>query len=94
MTTGVTASADLAIAKTGPATVVAGGGVSYQLVVTNNGPSDATSLSVIDTLPAGVVFVSATGTGWACSNAGQRVGDLHAADAGDRVRRRRRSRWW
>ena len=59
----VTASADLSIVKTGPATVVAGGSVSYSLVVANNGPSDAANLSVTDTLPAGVTFVSATGTG-------------------------------
>ena len=69
-TTGVTASADLAITKTGPATVVAGSSATYQLSVTDNGPSDAASVSVTDTLPAAVTFVSATGAGWACSNAG------------------------
>ena len=57
----MTASADLSIVKSGPATVVAGGSVSYSLVVANNGPSDAANLSVTDTLPAGVTFVSATG---------------------------------
>ena len=70
VTTGVTASADLSLVKSGPATVVAGGSVSYWLVVTNGGPSDAAALSVTDTLPAGVTFVSATGTGWACTNSG------------------------
>ena len=68
--TTVTASADLAITKTGPATVVAAGSVAYTLTVRNNGPSDAANLTVTDTLPAGVTFVSATGTGWACSNTG------------------------
>ncbi len=68
--TTVTASADLAITKSGPATVVAAGSVSYSLVVVNNGPSDAANLSVADTLPAGVTFVSASGAGWACSNVG------------------------
>ena len=68
--TTVTASADLAITKTGPATVVAGGAVSYSLVVVNNGPSDAAAVSVTDTLPAGVTFVSASGTGWTCTNTG------------------------
>ena len=58
VTTGVTASADLAITKTGPATVVAGSSVSYQLSVVDNGPSDAANLTVTDTLPAGVTFVS------------------------------------
>ena len=69
-TTTVAAVADLAITKTGPATVVAGANVSYSLVVQNIGPSDAATLRVGDTLPAGVTFVSATGTGWACTNTG------------------------
>ena len=50
--------------------MVAGGSVTYSLVVANAGPSDAADLSVTDTLPAGVTFVSATGTGWTCTNAG------------------------
>jgi uncharacterized repeat protein (TIGR01451 family) len=70
VSTTVTPSADLAITKTGPATVVAGSNVSYSLAVVNNGPSDAASVSVADTLPAGVTFVSASGTGWTCTNAG------------------------
>ena len=69
-TTGVTASADLAITKTGPANVLSGSTVTYTLSVTNNGPSDAATLTVTDTLPAGITFVSANGTGWACSNVG------------------------
>jgi len=68
--TTVTPSADLAITKTGPATVVAGGSVTYQLSVTNNGPSDASGVSVTDTLPAGVTFASAAGTGWSCTHSG------------------------
>ena len=68
-TTTVTALADLAITKTGPATVAAGGGVTYQLAVSNGGPSSATSVSVSDTLPAGVSFVSASGGGWTCGEA-------------------------
>jgi uncharacterized repeat protein (TIGR01451 family) len=68
--TTVLASADLSIAKSGPATVVAGGSVTYTLAVSNAGPSDAASLSVTDTLPPGVAFVSAGGAGWACTNAG------------------------
>ena len=68
--TTVTASADVSIAKSGPVSVVAGGVVSYQLVVVDNGPSDAVGVSVTDTLPAGITFVSATGSGWACSHVG------------------------
>ena len=70
VTTGVSASADLSIAKTGPATVVAGSSLTYSLVVANAGPSDAADVAVTDTLPAGVTFVSATGTDWTCTNTG------------------------
>jgi len=65
-----TASADLAITKSdGGATVLPGGNVSYALAVTNNGPSSAAAVSVSDTLPAGLTFVSATGAGWTCGQA-------------------------
>ena len=69
-TTTVTPSADLAMTKTGPPTVTAAGSLAYSLVVVDNGPSDAANLTVTDTLPAGVTFVRATGTGWVCSNSG------------------------
>ncbi|HEX7150781.1 MAG TPA: hypothetical protein VF618_04775, partial [Thermoanaerobaculia bacterium] len=71
-TTDVTAapSADLSIVKIDAADPVApNSSVVYTLTVTNNGPSTATSVSVVDTLPAGVTFVSATGTGWTCNEA-------------------------
>ncbi len=69
-TTSVTASADLQMAKTGPATVHAGDRLVYTLSVTNHGPSLAQTVSVLDTLPSGVTLVSASGPGWTCSHAG------------------------
>ena len=57
------------IAKTGPATVQAGGRLVYTLSVTNPGPSSAQTVSVLDTLPSGVAVVSAAGAGWSCSHA-------------------------
>src|SRR5207302_500542 len=70
-TTTVTASADLSITKSdSPDPVVAGGTLTYTLSVSNGGPSTAANVSVSDTLPAGVTFVSATGSGWTCSQAG------------------------
>ena len=46
----------------------------YQLTVTNNGPSVASApIIVSDTLPTGLGFVSAEGTGWDCSAVGQQV---------------------
>src|SRR5439155_790485 len=66
--TTVTASADLTIIKNDePDAVSAGGTLTYTLTVSNGGPSTATSVSVTDTLPAGVTFQSASGTGWTCS---------------------------
>lgn len=73
VSTAVTPSADLSIIKTGPASVTAGGALTYTLAVTNNGPSTAASVSVSDTLPSGVSNVSAAGTGWACTVTGLSV---------------------
>ena len=53
------ASADLSVAKTGPAAVTAGTNLTYTLTVDNAGPSAAAAVVVTDTLPAGVSFVSA-----------------------------------
>ena len=52
---------DLAIVKTAaPSPVTAGNQLTYTLTANNNGPSDATGVSIADTLPAGVTYVSAS----------------------------------
>jgi uncharacterized repeat protein (TIGR01451 family) len=62
-------SADLSITKSTTSTSVFGGNpISYTIAVSNLGPSQATNVSVADTLPAGAGFVSASGTGWTCGN--------------------------
>jgi uncharacterized repeat protein (TIGR01451 family) len=63
-------TADMSIVKTDtPDPVNAGANLTYTLAVSNGGPDPANSVSVVDSLPAGVTLVSATGTGWTCNNA-------------------------
>ena len=59
--TTVTPKADLAITKNGPASVGAGSNVTFTIVVTNNGPSDATTVVVSDPPVAGLTWVSNSG---------------------------------
>lgn len=69
-TTTLAAAADLSLDKQTSATEVAvGTAVTYTLAVTNNGPSNAQAVSVVDTLPPGVAFQSASGAGWSCNEA-------------------------
>ncbi len=53
--------ADLAVVKSGPASVTPGDSVVYTIVVTNNGPSDANSVVVTDPTPVGLVFAGNAG---------------------------------
>jgi len=51
-----------------PSTVLSGHSVSYTITVNNNGPNDAASLTLTDTLPAATVFQSlAVPSGWTCT---------------------------
>ena len=43
-----------------PSPVTAGNQLTYTLTANNNGPSDATGVSIADTLPTGVTYVSAS----------------------------------
>ncbi len=55
-----TSEADLVVTKTGPATVDAGGTITWTVVVTNNGPQAADGAVFSDTLPADVSNATAT----------------------------------
>jgi len=68
-TTTVAASADLSISKSdSPDPVFAGGTISYTISVTNAGPSNAASVTLTDTLPAGTTRGALSlPAGWSCS---------------------------
>ena len=65
---------DLAIAKSHSGSFVVGVNGVYTLAVSNvgNGPSTG-AITVSDTLPNGLSYVSGTGAGWNCAAAGQAV---------------------
>jgi large repetitive protein len=53
-------TADLSVVKRGPASAVPGENVTFQIVVTNNGPGKATGIQLTDPAPTGLTFVSAS----------------------------------
>lgn len=71
-TTGVPSAplATLALNKSVEESAVSAGSlVTFNLLVRNSGPSAGTGTTVVDTLPAGLGFVSATSTAGSCSSA-------------------------
>jgi uncharacterized repeat protein (TIGR01451 family) len=58
--TTVTTSANLAVAKTGPASLAAGQNLVYTITVSNAGPSSAAGVSIANPTPAGLTFVSSS----------------------------------
>jgi uncharacterized repeat protein (TIGR01451 family) len=73
----VPAAADLSVVKMGPSSAFACTPMSYSIVVTNNGPDDATSVTLVDPLPAGLTPVSvSTSVGFCTSGPGNVTCDL------------------
>ena len=73
------ADADLVVTQTDtPDPVLAGSDVSLTVTVRNNGPADATGVSVTDTLPAGLTLVSATPSQGSCTGTTCAIGSLAA----------------
>ncbi len=77
--TTVTTSADLSIGKTAsPDPIVPGQSLTYLLTVANAGPSDAQTVVVTDTLPAGFTASSISSSQGACSALPCALGTLPA----------------
>ncbi len=73
---------DLAITKTAATPFSVGSNAAYTLTVSNLlsafSDPEVNTVLVSDTLPNGLTYVSATGTGWTCAAAGQVVSCSHA----------------
>jgi uncharacterized repeat protein (TIGR01451 family) len=65
------ATADLAIAVSGPSTAAPGSKVTYVVTVTNNGPDGSPASTVVDLIPAGFTAVATSTPG--CSVTGRLV---------------------
>jgi uncharacterized repeat protein (TIGR01451 family) len=64
---------DLAIGKNGPSSAAPNSDVTYAITLANAGPSAATTVSIFDTLPGTMTFVSLTqnnGPAFSCTNPG------------------------
>jgi uncharacterized repeat protein (TIGR01451 family) len=70
---------DLSILKTSSGDPAAGATtITYTLKVTNLGPGENEDpITVTDTLPAGLSYNSATGTGWVCNNVANAITCTH-----------------
>ena len=72
----------LALTKSGPATALLNANFDYTITVTNNGDGDATGATVVDTLPAGLTYVSSDPAGTASgSTVTWNVGELAPDDS-------------
>ena len=69
----ISAEAELTIEKTGSTIATAGGSISYEIVVGNNGPSDAVMVVITDTLPGEVRDETATSSDGSCVVGGSQV---------------------
>lgn len=67
---GIAPVADLSITKTdSPDPVTVGNNLTYTITIANNGPNTATGVTLTDTLPGSITFVSSTPSQGFCSGA-------------------------
>jgi uncharacterized repeat protein (TIGR01451 family) len=69
-TVAATGNADMSVSMTGtPSTVNQGDTLTYTISVSNNGPNQATNVTLTDALPSGVTYASVSTTAGTCSQA-------------------------
>ena len=73
---------ELALTKTGPATALLNAEFEYTITVTNNGNGAATGTMVVDTLPAGLEYVSSDPAGTVSGSASTVTWDVGDLDPG------------
>ncbi len=79
----ISSSTDLTIVKTHVGSFIAGANGAFTLTVSNVGASASSGvITVTDTLPQGLSFVSAAGSGWSFSVSGQTVSGASSASLG------------
>jgi uncharacterized repeat protein (TIGR01451 family) len=72
--TGPLGNLDISVIKTdSPDPVTVGNNLTYTIVVSNNGPETGTGVTLTDTLPSSVTYVSATSTQGTCTRSGSTV---------------------
>lgn len=72
-TTRVMPSADVAVTKIATLNAIVGNTLNYTITVSNNGPSGATSVVLVDALPLTVSYLSHTVSNGACAHVGTQV---------------------
>ena len=71
--TTILGSADVSVAMTGTERALTSGALTFQVTVTNQGPSTAQSIRVVDTLPDGVTNAAGSGLHWGCKVLGSTI---------------------
>jgi large repetitive protein len=78
-------NADLSVTKNGPAATPSNTTITYTVTAANAGPSNAAAVTLTETVPAGMTFVSAnqtTGPAFSCSGTGPVVCAIATFNAG------------
>lgn len=79
---------DISVVKTAPNIATAGGNISYNITITNNGPSDLVSAAIADVVPAAItnvtwsVLTQGTATSSASSGTGNNINLTTSIPAG------------